>query len=283
MTTPSKIQNNGFQLEKIDDTEIIQLTPNNGLTIQYDLLTSNPKTFKISSSGINFNDNTNNYISGLERIAAVQQAFSAVELPLLSTNLKVNKTLELNNGVDNALLTINASGNTELISSKNIEINKLTIFNVVPVCSTQPISNIQLTNKQYVDRTNLQLYNNSSVLTTGTPSGNVIALSCPLTLTSGTWICQAQITVINLQTTDSAVCFISNGSSEISNSRGCCGVSLTTSYTNLISNMTIIVVPSATSIIIYPAGTRNGVSQLQLPNSNICGGPNSVISAFRIF
>lgn len=286
MTTPIKIDINGIQIDDGNNSKNISLTPNDGLKIEFDLGTANPKTFKINNNGVNYTDNTNNNTTGLDRLALVQQAFQAVELPPNSTTLKLNKTLELNNGTDNGQITINASGNTEIICSKNFELNELAIFNIVPTCPTLPTAGIQLTNKSYVDRTNIQLGNKSAVQIDGASSGDVIATSCPITLTPGTWICQAQITVVNLATTDSALCYLYNGttSSTVPNSLGTCDVSFTTQYTNLVSNMTVITVSSNT--VIYPAGTRNGVSQLRLPSANICngsGGSNAVISAFRIF
>jgi len=286
MTTPIKIDINGIQIDDGNNSKNISLTPNDGLKIEFDLGTANPKTFKINNNGVNYTDNTNNNTTGLDKLALVQQAFQAVELPPNSTTLKLNKTLELNNGTDNGQITINASGNTEIICSKNFELNELAIFNIVPTCPTLPTAGIQLTNKSYVDRTNIQLGNKSAVQIDGPLSGDVIATSCPITLTPGTWICQAQITVVNLATTDSALCYLYNGSTSsiVSNSLGTCGVSFTTQYTNLISNMTVITISSNT--VIYPAGTRNGTSQLRLPSVNICngsGGSNAIITAFRIF
>ena len=283
---PTKIDYQGIQFIKPDETSNTTLSADNGLEIKYDITTPNPKTFKITQTGINFKDNTNNNTTSLDRLALVQQAFQAVELPPNATTLKINKTLELNNGTDNGQITINSSGNTEIVCSKNFELNELAIFNIVPTCPTLPTAGIQLTNKSYVDRLNIQLGNKSAVQIDGPLSGDVIATSCPITLTPGTWICQAQITVVNLATTDSALCYIYNGStnSSVSNSLGTCGVSFTTQYTNLISNMTVITVSSNT--VIYPAGTRNGTSQLRLPLVNICngsGGSNAIITAFRIF
>lgn len=67
-----------------------------GIELKYDLGTANPKTFKLNRNGINFTDNTTNNTTGLDRLAVIQQAFSAVQLPPNSNTLKVNNTLELN-------------------------------------------------------------------------------------------------------------------------------------------------------------------------------------------
>jgi hypothetical protein len=69
-----------------------------GLELKYDL-TSTPKQFSISDGGINFRDGTNNYTTGLERLALVQTAFQAVELPPNATTLKINDTILLDAGV----------------------------------------------------------------------------------------------------------------------------------------------------------------------------------------
>lgn len=174
MTTPKKIDNNGIQIEKSDDTEKIILSPNDGLTINYDLLTSNPKTFKISSTGFNYIDNTNNYLTALERISLVQEAFEAVELPPNTSTLKINDTLELNNGVDNGKLFINASGNIELSSNNNIELNELTIFNILPVSNILPSSGIQLVNKNYVDSKVGNYYYFDDMLVEGSNSNGIL-------------------------------------------------------------------------------------------------------------
>ena len=92
----------------------------------------------------------------------------------------------------------------------------------------------------------------------------------------------AQVCVFNTSTQDSALCYIYNGttSSAVTNSRGACGISSTTAYYQLCSAPTIITVASNT--ILYPAATRNGVSTLQFPTSNACGGPNAVITALKV-
>lgn len=81
-----------------------------GIEIEYDRLTT-PKTFKISPTGVNWNDGTNNYTTGLERLALVQQAFQAVELPPNATTLKLNDTILLSDGTSNTN-TINNDGMT---------------------------------------------------------------------------------------------------------------------------------------------------------------------------
>jgi hypothetical protein len=93
---------------------------------------------------------------------------------------------------------------------------------------------------------------------------------------------QAQMTVINTVTQDSALCYIYNvtSSAAVTNSRGVCDTSFTTQYTALVSNLTIVVLAGSTTLC--PAATRNGVSALTCPIINVCGGPNLVITAIRI-
>jgi hypothetical protein len=70
-----------------------------GVEIEYDRLTT-PKIFKISPLGVNWNDGVDNYNTGLARLAVVQQAFQAVELPPNATTLKLNDTLLLSDGTN---------------------------------------------------------------------------------------------------------------------------------------------------------------------------------------
>jgi hypothetical protein len=93
---------------------------------------------------------------------------------------------------------------------------------------------------------------------------------------------QAQITVINTVVQDSALCYIYNVTSTaaVANSRGVCDTSFTTQYTELVSNLTIVILAGSTTLC--PAATRNGVSALTCPTANVCGGPNQVITAVRI-
>ncbi len=190
MTTPIKIDINGIQIDDGNNSKNISLTPNDGLKIEFDLGTANPKTFKINNNGVNYTDNTNNNTTGLDRLALVQQAFQAVELPPNSTTLKINKTLEINNGTDNGQLTINASGNTEIVCSKNFELNELAIFNIVPTCPTLPTAGIQLTNKSYVD--GKFCLNTTLTYDSPTPTGLTLNTWTPIldygTLQAGTYL-----------------------------------------------------------------------------------------------
>jgi len=67
---------------------------NEGLTLNYDLLTATPKQFKIDPTGAHWFDGTTTYDTTLEELSALQQTFQAVELPPNATTLKVvNKVL----------------------------------------------------------------------------------------------------------------------------------------------------------------------------------------------
>jgi hypothetical protein len=112
--------------------------------------------------------------------------------------------------------------------------------------------------------------------------GDIIASGCLIALTAGTYMVQAQITVTNTVVQDSALCYIYNFTSgtAVANSRGVCDTSFTTQYTELVSNLTIVVLTSGASLC--PAATRNGVSALTCPTLNVCGGPNQIITAVRI-
>jgi hypothetical protein len=158
-------------------------------------------------------------------------------------------------------------------------------------CYISPIRNVTQTNVLGYDTTNKEITyytpganvsNNQFLLTTGASSGELLASGCSITITAGTWFVQAQLTVSNLATNDSCLCYIYNGTtaSAVSNSRGTPGVSTTTSYVQIVSALTVITVAGST--IIYPAATRNGASQLQTPTTNACNGPNQTITAIRI-
>jgi len=80
-----------------------------GLELKYDL-NATPKQFSISDGGVRFRDGTNDYTTGLERLALVQTAFQAVELPPNATTLKLNDTILLDAGVASTNNTINETG-----------------------------------------------------------------------------------------------------------------------------------------------------------------------------
>ena len=124
--------------------------------------------------------------------------------------------------------------------------------------------------------------NSQTISIIGSVGADIIATGCPITLSAGTYMVQAQITVTNTVTQDSALCYIRNitSASDVANSRGVCDTSFTTQYTALVSNLTIVVLTGSTTLC--PAATRNGVSALTCPIVNVCGGPNLVITAIRI-
>ena len=87
-----------------------------GLHIEYDILTS-AKTFNITPAGIFWTDGITPYTTGLGRLAAVQQAFQAVELPPNSTTLQLNNRAYLNNlPTNNNVIDIDASIPSILVS-----------------------------------------------------------------------------------------------------------------------------------------------------------------------
>ena len=59
---------------------------------EYDINTT-PKIFNITSTGINWTNGVLNFNTELSRIAVIQEAFAAVELPPDSTTLQINKRL----------------------------------------------------------------------------------------------------------------------------------------------------------------------------------------------
>jgi hypothetical protein len=144
----------------IDDatgTKHISIDGDGGLDIRYDIGTANVKNFKISSAGVNWTDNTNNHTTGLERLALVQTAFSAVELPPNTTTLKVNNTLLLDAGV--------------ATQSTTIEDGKITINNASVGGASNPLLVLQ-NNNTTAGATTFETYKNDLPTSTG---GDTIA------------------------------------------------------------------------------------------------------------
>jgi hypothetical protein len=92
-----------------------------GIEIEYDRLTT-PKTFKITPAGVNWNDGVSNHTTGLERLALVQTAFQAVELPPNATTLQVNNTILIEDLSGNLSISIDASGNSVMTATDNISL-----------------------------------------------------------------------------------------------------------------------------------------------------------------
>ena len=124
MSFPQTIENCGLKMETEDNTQSITVKMKDttkGLILDYDLTTT-PKQFSLTSAGVNFNDGTNNYTTGLSRLAAVQQAFQAVELPPDATTLKINNELLMSDGTNSGSIGLNGL-NTEITASGDLIFN----------------------------------------------------------------------------------------------------------------------------------------------------------------
>jgi len=126
MSTPTKIDNNGFVIVKPDDNEKIQLSMTTaplGISLYYDQNTA-PKNFSLTSSGATWTNGTNTYTTPLQKVGALQLAFSSIEEPTSTNILKINDTINLTDGVDN--LSINPTsltfGSNAYIEAPNCEI-----------------------------------------------------------------------------------------------------------------------------------------------------------------
>lgn len=93
MTTFKNIDNNGIQMTLDTTDKSISIDPNNGLILNFDILTVNPKKFTMSSAGMNFLDNTQNNTTDLSRIALLQQGLSALFLPPNANTLEIIDTV----------------------------------------------------------------------------------------------------------------------------------------------------------------------------------------------
>ncbi len=133
-----------------DEEKSITLTMDGvekGIILGYDNGTANPKNFSITSGGIEWNDNTNNYITSLERLSAVQLAFQSIREPPNATTLVVNKVINLDNGLGNV-------GSIGLDTSNNLVINNVGGGRIE--CPLEPVSANDIVNKTFVYNTTLE-------------------------------------------------------------------------------------------------------------------------------
>ena len=177
----------------------------------------------------------------------------------------------------------NTTGNLPLLVDSDLTFNPSTnvmAFTALPTCSVTPTLSNQLVNKAYVDRIGTSLSNATSIAQTGTYSGTILVSNCSITLTTGTWLVQAQISVFNIYITDTALCFIYDDAlgTDVVGSNGSVNTTFTNYSVQMVSSMCLISV--ATTKVIYPAGNRNGSSQLALCQSTL--SPNATIFAVRI-
>ena len=117
---PTKIDYQGIKLISEDETQTITFNMSNaskGIILDYDLTTT-PKQFSISSAGVNWNDGVSNNTTGLQRLALVQQAFQAVELPPNATTLQINDTILLTDGItSNSINNTQWTGNIQTVNT----------------------------------------------------------------------------------------------------------------------------------------------------------------------
>ena len=120
--TPTLIDYQGIQLETPDNDKQITLSmsePLKGFVLDYDKNTT-AKSFSITEAGMNWSDGVSNHTTALEKVALLQTALAAVEIPPNSTTLQLNKTLIVNDSLNT--LTFDATSN-EIISSGDLILN----------------------------------------------------------------------------------------------------------------------------------------------------------------
>ena len=117
-------------------------------------------------------------------------------------------------------------------------------------------------------------------VTTGPPSGNLIYTFATVTLTPGTWLVTAGMSLINTVTSDDAAVALYNRttSAEVASSRGATGSTQTAFEHSLVSRQVSMTVTANTQVC--PYGTRNGGSTIKPVNSS--GGTPGYIQATRI-
>lgn len=118
-----------------DNNEAIKLSKE-GLTIEYDR-NSTLKTFRLDKTGVYWTNGSTPFSTGLERLCAVQEAFSSIELPPNSTTLQIDKTLlikDTNNTGNSISLTSNTinsiTSTTDILFNSSINLGTNNIKNV---------------------------------------------------------------------------------------------------------------------------------------------------------
>jgi hypothetical protein len=114
----------------------------------------------------------------------------------------------------------------------------------------------------------------------GAYASSVIYTPATITLTPGTWIVFAGVSVINLTTSDDASVGIYNRttSAAVANSRGAAAIGTTTARVAVTSQQTLVTVTVSTQLC--PEAYPNGGSTLSLRSA--AGGSAGYISATRI-
>jgi hypothetical protein len=167
-----------------------------GLVLQYDKLTVDPKTFTITHNGINYKDNTNNDTTSLQRLAQVQQLFQAVVLPPDSTTLQINNRLLLQDPAYNTVsgsMSVDSGGNVRIDASGNLILNPLNPLGTINASGKTinigggQIHNCGLINSQ----------NNNDITIQGSGTGNIILRTGDtdrLTISdTGAWTCDGSL------------------------------------------------------------------------------------------
>ena len=95
--TPTYSTNNGVGCISTSGDQKVGLS-DGGITIDYNLNSTPHKFFDITPSGVSWTNGTTTLTTSLDRLAAVETAFTSIELPPNTSTLKVNNTIQLTNG-----------------------------------------------------------------------------------------------------------------------------------------------------------------------------------------
>jgi hypothetical protein len=132
------------------------------------------------------------------------------------------------------------------------------------------------------DATSLQLYSSSASVQTGAPDIEPYA-HCSVTLTPGSWIVTAGVSVYNATAADAAWgCLYNSTSGVIINSAGAAGMTRvdTNQAVPVSSAPTLVQVPAGTTMDVSPCAFGNGSSTLMVAGGALA--PAAYISAIRI-
>ena len=105
--TPTYTTNNGVGCQATSGDQKVGLS-DGGILLQYNLNSTPHKFFDITPSGVSWTNGTTTLTTSLDRLAAVETAFTSIELPPNTTTLKVNDTIQLSNGTQTSTINNNS-------------------------------------------------------------------------------------------------------------------------------------------------------------------------------
>lgn len=126
MSEPQEIDMNGIKITNIDTSQTLTYSMTGsspGIVLDYELLSTTPKQFKITSLGLGWTDGVDTFDTPLERIAQSQVVLASIEVPPDATTLEVNYKINLDDQAGN-VGSIGLNGvDTEITSTGDLILN----------------------------------------------------------------------------------------------------------------------------------------------------------------